>query len=190
MGKRRLRFGIGALALVCPIAGLAQYNCEHVVNPPKLPVIRSSGLVKSSSARLKVVQLAGIADTWKDTRREIGSVAAGTMVEVLEDAIIVDAPDIVRVTEPIAELNLKEGDTILRFARIGEGRADFWAEGCWYKDADGDFIVEPDGGGCGGSSCSARVTKMGRQAWWFRIKLPSGKTGWTQRQNLELAGGG
>jgi hypothetical protein len=112
------------------------------------------------------------------------------MVEVLEDAIIVDAPDIVRVTEPIAELNLKEGDTILRFARLGEGRADFWTEGCWYKDADGDFIVEPDGGGCGGSSCSARVTKMGRQAWWFRIKLPSGKTGWTQRQNLELAGGG
>ena len=155
-------------------SGSCTYNCEHVVCFRKPPVIGSSGSVKSSSARLKVVQLAGIAHTWKDTRREIGSVAAGTMVEVLEDTIIVDAPDIVRVTEPIAELNLKEGHTIPRFAR-GEGLADFWAEGCWYKDADGDFIVEPDGGGCGGSSCSARVTKMGRQAWWFRIMLPSGK---------------
>ncbi len=181
---------MGALVLLCPLAGVAQYNCEHVANPPKLPVIRSSGRVKSSGDQLKIVQLAGLADTWKDTRREIGSVAAGTTVEVLEDAIIVDAPDIVRVTEPIAELNLKEGDTILRFARLEEGRADLWAGGCWYKDANGDFIVEPDGGGCGGSGCSARVTKMGRQTWWFRIKLPSGKTGWTQRQNLDLAGGG
>ena len=48
--------------------------------------------------------IAGIADSWKPTRREIGSVPAGTMVEVLEDVIVVDAPDIVWVTEPIAEL--------------------------------------------------------------------------------------
>jgi hypothetical protein len=124
-----MRLGFGALALLYPIAGVAQYSCERVANPPKLPFIQSSGRVKSSSTELKVVQLAGIADTWKDTRREIGSVAAGT-VEVLEDAIVVDAPDVVRVTAPIAELNLKEGDTILRFARLGEARADFWAEGC------------------------------------------------------------
>jgi hypothetical protein len=109
---------------------------------------------------------------------------------VLEDVIVVDAPDIVRVTEPIAVLKLKEGDTILRYARLGEGWADFWAEGCWYKEASVAFIVEPDGGGCGGSSCAARVTKIGRQAWWFRIRLPNGKAGWTLSQSLDLSAGG
>ena len=109
---------------------------------------------------------------------------------MLEDVIVVDAPDIVRVTEPIAPLKLKEGDTILRYSRLGEGSADLWAEGCWYEDADAGFITEPDGGGCGGSSCSAKVTKMGRQTWWFRIKLPNGKVGWTQSQNLDLSAGG
>ena len=189
MNNCRETFWLVAL-LAATSAGAAQVSCTPVANPPKLPAVRPSGRVKSSGVRLRVVQLAGISDSWKDTRREIGSVAAGTMVEVLEDAIIVDAPDVVRVTDSIAELNLKEGDTILRYARLGEGWADLWAEGCWYKGADGGFITEPDGGGCGGSSCAARVTKLGRQAWWFRIKVPNGKTGWTQSQNLDLAAGG
>jgi hypothetical protein len=189
MDKRHATFWLVALALSGSSGG-AQYKCIPAANPPKLPVVRASGRVKSSGVQLKVVQLAGISDSWKDTRREIGSVAAGTQVDVLEDVVVVDAPDVVRVTDSITELKLKEGDTILRFARLGEGWADFWAEGCWYKDADAGFITEPDSGGCGGSSCSARVTKMGRQTWWFRIKVPGGKTGWTQSQNLDLSAGG
>jgi hypothetical protein len=189
MDKRGTSWPV-ALMLASSSAGAAKVACTPVASPPKLPAVRPSGRVKSSGVELRIVQLAGISDSWKDTRREIGSVAAGTMVEVLEDAIVVNAPDIVRVTEPIAELNLKAGDTILRYARLGEGAADLWAEGCWYKDANGDFIVEPDGGGCGGSSCAARVTKLGRQSWWFRIKVSNGKTGWTQRENLDLSAGG
>jgi len=170
--------------------GYAQYNCIPSPNPPKLPTVRASGRVSSSAAPLRVVQLAGIADSWKPTRREIGTVPAGTMVEVLEDLIVVDAPDVLWVTKPIDELNLKEGDKILRYARLGEGWADFWVEGCLYKEANADFVTEPDGGGCGGARCSAKVTKMGKQTWWFRIKRPDGKSGWTQSQNLDLSAGG
>jgi hypothetical protein len=104
--------------------------------------------------------------------------------------IVVDAPDIVRVTRPIDAVKVKEGDTILRYARLGEGRSDFWTDQCWYKDADTEFIIEPDGGGCGGADCSAKVTKMGRQSWWLRIRLPGGKVGWTLSQALDLSGGG
>jgi hypothetical protein len=190
MGNRRMTFGIAALVFICSSAVLAQYNCTPSPNPPKLPSVRASGRIATSGTRLRVLQKAGIADSWKATRREIGSVQADTTVEVLEDLIVVDAPDIVRVTEPITELRLKEGDTILRYARLGEGLADFWVDGCWYKEASGNFIIEPDGGGCGGSSCSAKVTKLGRQAWWFRIKLPSGKVGWTLSQSLDLSAGG
>src|SRR5664279_3225095 len=188
MFNRRLSFGLFALLLICRMAGFAQYNCIPSSTPPKLPAVRASG--RSSTAPLRVLQLAGIANSWKPTRREIGSVPAGTMVDVLEDVIVVDAPDIVRVTKPIEELNLKEGDEILRYAYLGEGWADFWVEGCSYKDANADFIIGPDGGGCAGTQCSARVTKLGRQTWWFRIKLPNGKTGWTQSQNLDLSAGG
>ena len=112
---------------------------------------------------LRVVQLAGVADTWKPTRREIGSVQAGSMAEVLEDLIVVEAPDIVWVSRPIEEMKLREGDTILRYPRLGEGWADLWANGCWYKQANAGFMVEPDGAGCGGDRCSAQVTKMGGQ---------------------------
>jgi hypothetical protein len=139
---------------------------------------------------VRVLLLTGIADTWKSTRREIGSVAAGTMVEVLEDLIVVDAPDIVWVSGRVAEMNVKEGDTILRYARLGEGAADLWSAGCWYNEADASFIVEPDGAGCSLSDCPAKVTKMGRQMWWFRIRLPGGKTGWTLSQSLDLSAGG
>ena len=180
-----------ALMPICATAAAAQYDCIATPNPPKLPMTRASGREYAASTNpVLVLQLAGIADTWKTTRREIGSVPAGTMVQVLEDLIVVDAPDIVRVTESIGGLNLKEGDTILRFARLGEGWADLWAAGCWYKAANAGFIVEPDGAGCGGSDCAARVTKMGGQMWWFRIKLPNGKTGWTLSQSLDLSAGG
>jgi hypothetical protein len=136
------------------------------------------------------MQLAGIADSWKATRREIGNIPADTMVEVLEDLIVVDAPDVVWVMDSIEPMNLKEGDKILRYARLREGSADLWANGCWYKEANADFITDPDGGGCGGTRCSAKITKMGKQTWWFHVRRPDGRSGWTQSQNLDLSAGG
>jgi len=190
MSNRCLMFTIVMLALICSVTVSAQYNCIALANPPKLPVLRGTGRFSASGAPLRVRQTAGLADSWKPTRHEIGSVSAGTMVEVLEDLIVVDAPDIVRVTEAMEGLKVKEGDTMLRFARIGEGWADLWANGCWYKSVDAAFITEPDGGGCGGSACSAKVTKTGSQMWWFRIRLPNGRIGWTLSQALDLTGGG
>jgi hypothetical protein len=191
MGNRCLTFGLVTLVLICPALGWAQsqQSCAASANPPKLPVTRASGRFGSSPTPIRVHQTAGLADTWRPTRREVASVPSGTVVDVLEDLIVVDAPDIVRVTQSISEMNVKEGDTLLRFARLDDGTADFWVDGCWYKDINADFIVGPDGGGCGGSDCSARVTKMGKQSWWVHIKLPNGKTGWTQSLNLDVPEG-
>ena len=190
--RRGLTTVLVTLMLAWTTVGLAQskYECIAAANPPKLPVTRPSGRFGSAPAKVQVQLSAKIADTWKPSLKEIGSVLAGTTVEVLEDMIVVDAPDIVRVTGPVAGLDVKEGDTILRYARLGEGASDFWTGSCWYKDANTDFIVEPDGGGCGGSDCSAKVTKMGKQKWWVQIRLPSGQVGWTLSIALDLSGGG
>lgn len=174
-----------ALVPVCAAMAMGQNPCIATPAPPKLPVTRASGF-NFSGKPLKVVLLADMADTWKSTRREVGVVPVGTLVEVLEDIIVVEAPDVVWVSRPIDEMKLKEGDTILRYARLSEASADLWAEGCWYKQAHADFIVEPNGAGCGGADCAAKVTKLGRQMWWFHIRLPNGKTGWTLSQCLDL----
>ena len=146
---------------------------------------RPSGRFGSAPVTVRVQLSAKIADTWKPSLKEIGLVVAGTNVEVLEDMIVVDGPDIVRVTRPVAGLNVKEGDTILRYTRLGEGSSDLWTGGCWYKDANSEFIVEPDGGGCGGSDCAAKVTKMGKQKWWLRIRLARR----TSRMDVEYSAG-
>jgi len=80
------------------------YKCLATPNPPKLPVTRASGRAASRNS-LRVVELAGMSDTWKSSRREIGSIPAGTMVEVLDDLIVVEAPDIVWVSRPIEEFS-------------------------------------------------------------------------------------
>ena len=73
-------------------------------------------------------------------------------------------------------MKLHEGDTILRYARLGEGWDDLWADGYWYKQANADFIAEPDGAGCGGGDrCSGKVTKVGSQMRWFNIEPPMEK---------------
>ena len=190
MSSPRAAYRLLALLILAHSAvAQTQYKCIAAASPPRLPVTRPSGR-NFAAAPTRIAISAAIADTWKEARREIGSVAAGTMVEVLEDVIVIEAPDIVRVTQPMEDLHLKDGDTILRYARLGEGTADFWVPGCWYKEADAAFIVEPDGAGCGGSDCAAKVTKMGRQLWWFRIRLPNGKVGWTLSQALDLSSGG
>ena len=175
MSKRRGGWGIVGLLLLGSVAGFGTPKCIPSPNPPKLPMLRHSGRFGSHAIRLRVLQMAGLSDSWKVTRREIGSVAGGQMVEVLEDVIVVDAPDIVWVMQPVDELQLKEGDQMLRYAHLREGRADLWANGCWYEGVNADFVTEPDGGGCSSDNCSAKVSKPGRQTWWFRVKLPDGE---------------
>ncbi len=166
-------------------------NCTPMANPPKLPEIRPDVRARADAPwRLKTIVRGAVSDTWKPTRRETGTFQADTEVEVLENLIVVDQPDILRITRPVPQLKAEEGDTVLRYARLGEGWADLWFAGCWYRGFDASFVTEPDGGGCGGSSCAAKVTKSGRQIWWFRIKLPNGKAGWTGSESLDLSAGG
>ena len=118
-------------------------------------------------------------DNWKAGRHRIANLTRGTPVTVLSSVNEVDKPDVIQVTAAVPDLGLKADDQILRYTERAEGNADFWANGKWFKDADLSFVQEPDGSGCQ-SACKARVTQSGQQHRWFHIRLPDGRTGWTE----------
>ena len=96
----------------------------------------------------------------------------------------VSKPDVITVTSPVPDLHLNPGDKLLRYTYRGEGNADFWAKGRWYSDIDGGFVTSADGSGCQ-SKCKAREVEPGEKSWWFHVRLPDGRTGWTDAfQNL------
>ena len=66
ISRRRLLVAL-ALVPISVVAVSGQYKCVAITNPPKLPLTRGSGRVSYGNL-LRVVQLAGVADTWKPTR--------------------------------------------------------------------------------------------------------------------------
>jgi len=82
------------------------------------------------------------------------------------------------VLADIPQLGLHPGDIILRYMYRGEGFADIWAGGKWYREYDCSFVTEKDGAGCG-TNCAARVASEGNKSWWVQVKTADGTTGWT-----------
>jgi hypothetical protein len=90
---------------------------------------------------------------------------------------VIHEPDVIRITAPLPQVGLVAGTTILRYTEQGEGFADLWMNGRWYKEFDASFITEPDGNGCS-KNCRGEVAKLGRKEWWAHVRLANGRTGW------------
>jgi hypothetical protein len=127
--------------------------------------------------RYKMEQAASVYDTWMAARKKIAELPRGTVVSGLRKLSVVYEPDVVTITAPMPKLGLKMGDTILRYTVEGEGFADFWVKGKWYKEFDGSFITDMDGNGCS-KKCSGKVTKVGRKEEWSNVRLQDGREGW------------
>lgn len=151
-----------------------------MASPPQLPVITRNALPGEgwATGKSRLHGPAVVFDSWKPGRHRMTTVPAGNTVLLLAGLNVVHQPDIVVVTSPIPQLQLSAGDTLLRYAYEGEGVADFWAKGRWYRKLDGSFIKNADGSGCQ-SNCKARVVRTGVKTWWFHIRLPDGRSGWT-----------
>jgi hypothetical protein len=148
--------------------------------PPSLPVITKDVLPGEGWA-IRTYTLHGravIFDTWKPHRHRLTVLEAGTLVTMLSGLSEVSKPDVIAVTSRIPELQLSPGDRLFRYTYRGEGNADLWAKGRWYRNADGGMITNADGSGCQ-SRCQARELEPGRKTWWFRVRLPNNLIGWT-----------
>ena len=120
-----------------------------------------------------------IFDTWKSAHIVLARLTPGSSVILMSGLSKVDKPDSIEVTSDIPWLFLSRGDTILRYVQRGEGNADFWAKGRWYTNGDLGWVKNADGSGCQGE-CKAQEKEPGRSSWWFKVRLPDGRIGWTQ----------
>jgi len=117
--------------------------------------------------------------SWKNDRKQVGSLKKGQIVTGLTGVHITFEPDRIKILRPITDLDLKPGDTLLRYMYQGEGFADIWAKGEWHKAYDCSFLQEKDGSGCT-RNCSAVVESDGRKEWWVQIRTQQGAEGWTK----------
>jgi hypothetical protein len=171
----RYVFGMHLLLFVA-LAGTVAGQDQSAPMPrqPTLPATAEENWVMK---RYKIEHATSVYDTWMTTGKKIAELPRGSIVSGLRKLSVVYEPDVVTITAPMPQLGLNVDDTIFRYTYEGEGFADFWIKGRWYKEFDGSFITEQDGNGCS-KNCSGKVTKVGRKEEWSNVRLQDGREGW------------
>ena len=152
----------------------AQNGGIPMPTPPRLPATSEQNWTVE---RYKLDRPTTIYDTWMEKRSRIGDLPRGTIVSGSLKLSVVYKPDIITITAVMPQFGLNVGDTIMRYTYEGEGFADFWIKGRWYKMLDGSFLTEQNGNGCS-KNCSGKVTEVGKIEEWSRIRLQDGRTAW------------
>jgi hypothetical protein len=186
----RLSFPLGLVGAACSLFLLlllvpkltpAQENGVPMASRPPLPQRSPQNW---TMPKFRMEHAAVIYDTWKSGCKKIADLSRASSVRALGKLSVVYQPDEISITTPMPKLGLNSGEVIYRYTVEGEGFADFWINGRWYKEYDGSFIVESNGDGCS-KNCTARVAKNGRKEDWSHIRLPDGRDGWFHTYNEE-----
>jgi len=114
--------------------------------------------------------------SWRGNRTKLVMLKAGEGVTGLTGVYIIRKPDRYLVKQTSTAFSLKTGDVILQYAEWGEGAADLWANGHWYKnfgsgvtDDDNRLVLDEN---------SFKLVAHGIKEWWVQVKRVDGQTGW------------
>ena len=148
---------------------------------PALPVIDYDACPFEGCAFRKWIVSKDVAlySTWKNEREPVTTLKKGQVVAGLTGVHLTFEPDRIQVLQPLPELGLQPGDIILLYMNRGEGFADIWANGKWWKEYDCSFIAAQNDPSCLGK-CSAKEILKGRKEWWVQVKTSDGLTGWSK----------
>jgi hypothetical protein len=177
-GEERLMHGISGMRLIAFVLLAGTLAGQDQSTPmPQQPALPATSEENWIVKRFQIERATSLYETWKTERKKIAQLPKGTIVGGLRKLSVVYEPDVVTITAAMPQLGLKVDDTIFRYTVEGEGFADFWIKGRWYKEFDGSFITDQDGNGCS-KKCSGKVTKVGRKEEWSNVRLQDGREGW------------
>jgi hypothetical protein len=95
---------------------------------PSLPVIdyNTCPFEGCTFGKWKVTKESAVYSSWQEGRAETGKLHPGEDVAGITGVHITRRPDKILVKKPIADLDLRPGDVILRYMYLGEGVANVW----------------------------------------------------------------
>jgi hypothetical protein len=131
------------------------------------------------------IEVVPVYDTWKENRREVTRLAVGEKVNAITGVVITYKPGVIRVDEDMAQAGFKRGDIIRTYTYHGEGESAVCFKGKYYANFNIQFSKSP-GGSCGGSHCEATYVHAAKCAWWAKVKLKSGRTGWVDMNHAKF----
>jgi hypothetical protein len=151
---------------------------------PPLPVInyRACPFEGCSFRKWIVLKDVPLYSNWKGDRKLITMLKPPEVVTGISGVHITLEPDRIQVLQPVPELQLRPGDIVLRYMSHGEGFADIWTKGKWFRQHDCSFIAEKNSSGCL-FDCSAKVIAEGRKDWWVQVRTTQGQTGWAKSED-------
>ncbi len=149
--------------------------------PPRLPLVDENACPFEGCTFGKWIVNRNTAtySTWKDGRKPVGTLRKGEIATGVTGVHITFEPDRIQVLQPIPELHAAPGDIILRYMYRGEGFADIWVNGVFYREYDCGFVTEKIDGGCS-RNCQARVVSDGRKEWWVQLRTSAGAVAWAK----------
>jgi len=115
-----------------------------------------------------------------DKSSVVATLAVGSMVEAVTGEVHVK-PARFTVKKPMQKY--RPGDVLWVYTYLGEGFFKIWFKGKMYEEELG---FSPYGGGAGKrcekwDRCWGELDRELNFNWWIKVKMPKGKTGWTDQ---------
>jgi hypothetical protein len=169
-------FGLVALLLIASALTSAQAGVRPSPTPPSLPFFewKACPFEGCTYREWKAEAVVSLYNTWKKSRTQVGTLAAGERVVAVTGVVITYQPGVVRIERDFE--GFKRGDRILTYASHGEGEIT-----AWYKGAFHDFELTSVAG-------AATDVEAGRKEWWAQVRLRSGRTAWVWMDHAKFSG--